>query len=215
MNKIKTSQIFQDFKASGILASMTGPDVEIRAIRPAEESGPGILVFLHDKKYVNQVTDGRPSAVVTNNELVEKLADLKETTIFISPNVNLAQALLRQKYDDYDYRQTEWPRIHPSAVIHESVRIPESVIIGPLVVIGKEVQIGENCVIMANTVIEHNTVIGENTIIQPLENRLQHDHREELLYHVGRGTRIGRLRVCPGQGFQELSHPADGPGRHR
>ena len=165
--KIKASQIFADFKQRNILDSMSGADSLITGIAPAEHCGSGDLVFVEKAELVDTVIAAKPAAIVTTKELAELLKDLAESTVFISSNVRLAQALLRQAYMDRDLYSTEWPQIHPAAVIHDSVKVPADAVIGPGAVLGRNVHIGKRAVVMANAVIEDNAHIGDETVIHP------------------------------------------------
>lgn len=165
--KIQASQIFADFKPRKILDSMTGPDSLITDIAPVEHCGPGDLVFVEKADVVEMVIAAKPAAVVTSEELLEHFNDLPEIAVLTSSNVRLAQALLRQTYVDRDLYNTEWPQIHPAAVIHESVSVPADAVIGPGAVLGRNVKIGKRAVVMANAVIEESAQIGEDTVIHP------------------------------------------------
>lgn len=165
--KIQASQILADFKKKNILESMAGTDVTITGIAPVEHCGPGDMVFVEKADLVETVAAAKPAAVVTNTELAEQFGGLTEGAVFISSNVRLAQALLRQAYIDRDLYETEWPRLHPAAVIHESVKVPLDAVIGPGVVLGRNVQIGKRAVVMANTVVEENAKIGDETVLHP------------------------------------------------
>ena len=165
--KIQASKILADFKQQNILDSMSGADVVITGIAPAERCGSGDMVFIEKDKLVESVITAKPAAIVTTTELAQRFNDLTESAVFISPNVRLAQALLRQAYVDRDLYCTEWPQIHPTAVIHESVNVPEDAVIGPGAVLGRKVQVGKRTVIMANAVIEESARIGEATVIHP------------------------------------------------
>ncbi|MDH3948423.1 MAG: UDP-3-O-(3-hydroxymyristoyl)glucosamine N-acyltransferase [Gammaproteobacteria bacterium] len=165
--KIQASQILAEFKQRNILDSMTGGDVLITGIAPVEYCGPGDMVFVEKAELVGTVIAAKPAAVVTSSELAELFNDLAGSAVLISSNVRLAQALLRQAYVDRDMYNTEWPRIHPTAVIHESVKVPADAVIGPGAVLGRKVQIGKRAVVMANTVIEENAHIGEESVIHP------------------------------------------------
>ena len=165
--KIQASQILADFKQRNILDSMTGDDVLVTGIAPVEHCGPGDMVFVEKAELVGTVIAAKPAAVVTSTELAELFNDLAGSAVLISSNVRLAQALLRQAYVDRDMYNTEWPRIHPTAVIHESVKVPADAVIGPGAVLGRKVQIGKRAVVMANTVIEENAHIGEESVIHP------------------------------------------------
>ena len=165
--KIYAAQIFLDFKQYGILGAMRGSDTLITGIAAAESCGPGDLVFVEKPELIQTVKSAQPSAVVTNAELLEHFTDMQDCAVFASTNVRLAQALLRQTYMDRDLYQTEWPRIHPMAVIHESVVIPDDAVIGPGVVLGRNVRIGQRTVVMANSVVEEDAHIGDETVLHP------------------------------------------------
>ena len=165
--KIQASQIFAEFKQRNILGSLTGADSLVTGIAPTERCGPGDLVFVEKAELVEPVITAKPAAVVTSTELAEQFHVLTETAVLTSPNVRLAQALLRQAYFDRDLYNTEWPQIHPAAVIHESVNVPADAVIGPGAVLGRNVKIGKCAVVMANAVIEENAQIGEETVIHP------------------------------------------------
>ena len=164
---ILPSAIFQDFHARGLIAEHRGGDEPILRIAPIEECAPGDLVFVDHVKYLPQVREHKPSAVVAPQAIADELADAEGLAVLVAPNVRLAIALLKQAYADRDVRDTEWPRIHPNAVIHDSVSVPEDAVIGPGVVVGKDVTLGNRVVLMANVVIEKNARIGANTVLHP------------------------------------------------
>ena len=164
---IKASQIFETFRARGILEQLTGPDSDITSIAPVERTRPGSMIFVDSPEFVEQAIKSNPAAIVTSEKLVESLSSLSSSTILTSKNVRLAQALIRQAYADYDHRDIEWPAIHPSATIHQSASIGKDAIIGPGAVIGRNVIVGEGSIIKANSVLEPNVVIGEDCILHP------------------------------------------------
>lgn len=165
--KEKASSIFAAFREQGVLSAMQGEDTLVSNIAPVDGAGPGDLVFVDSRKFVQDVLDAQPSAVVTSKALAAFFLNLTTTTVLTSPNVNLAQALLRQKYADRNVRDTEWPRIHPSAVVHDSVVLSSDAVLGPGVVLGAHVHIGSATVIMANVVVERDACIGERTVVHP------------------------------------------------
>ena len=165
--EIHASQILSDFKSRSILQALQGSDTLITGIAPVESCGPGDLVFVEKPELIETVKAAKPSAIVTPVELVEQFGDMANCAVLTSSNVRLAQALLRQAYVDRDLYHTEWPRIHPAAVIHESVVIPDDAVIGPGVVLGRNVRIGRRTVVMANSVIEENAQIGKQTVVHP------------------------------------------------
>jgi len=164
---IKASQIFETFHAQGIIDAITGPDVDITRIDPVERCGTSSLIFVDSADFTEQLIAARPAAIVAPANLAEGFSVLTSSAILTSNNVRLAQALVRQAYDDHDHRDSGWPAIHPSATIHESARIAEEVMIGPGVVISRNVQVGRGSIIKANTVVEQDAIIGEDCILHP------------------------------------------------
>ncbi|MCB1178378.1 MAG: UDP-3-O-(3-hydroxymyristoyl)glucosamine N-acyltransferase [Leptospiraceae bacterium] len=162
---LSTKEILEKFKNQGVLESLEGEAI-IKRIAPVEKCGEGDLVFVDKKDFLESIKNNQPSAVVTSNELFPKVKETGIKTIFISKNVGLAHAKIKQEYGDRNWRDTsEWGQIHPSAIIHPDTKIPSSCLVGPGSVIGKNVKLGENCVIQANVVIERNVLIGNDTII--------------------------------------------------
>lgn len=164
---ILPSEIFQRFQGQGLLAAHRGADAPVRRIAPVEECQPGDLVFVDHARYLPQVQERKPSAVVTTEAVAGQLEGAGSLALLIAPNVRLAHALLKQAYGDRDLRTVEWPRIHPSAVIHDSVAIPPDAVIGPGAVVGAGVELGARVVLMANCVVEHDASIGEGTVLHP------------------------------------------------
>lgn len=164
---IRPSEIFRQFQAQGLLSEHRGGDLAILRMAPIEECQPGDLVFVDHAKYLDRVRAQQPAAVVTTTAIADELGSSENLALLIAPNVRLAIAILKQTYADRDVRATEWPRIHPNAVIHDSVTVPDDAVIGPGVVIGKNVSLGANSVLMANVVIEHDAKIGANSVLHP------------------------------------------------
>jgi UDP-3-O-[3-hydroxymyristoyl] glucosamine N-acyltransferase len=160
------SEVFERFKDQGLIVDHRGPDQVIHGLAPIDDCAPGDLVFVDHVKYLPQVRELKPAAVVTTAAIAAELNDAG-VSLLIAPNVRLAIALLKQAYCDRDVRNVEWPRVHPSAVIHESVAVPEDAVIGPGVVLGADVSLGSGVVIMANTVVERGAKIGRETVIHP------------------------------------------------
>jgi len=151
MVDILSSEIFQDFKSEGLLVQHLGVERRITGIAPAELACINDLVFIENEKYLATLPVKGVAAIVTTQE-ISGLLKIDNTAILVAPNVRMAMAYLRQKYTDRDVYNSEWGRVHETAIIHESVIVPEDVVIGPGVVIGANVQIGSAVVIMANSV---------------------------------------------------------------
>ena len=165
--EIKISKIMDEYSKWGLFESQQGPDKVITGMPDVRKCGEGDLVFVDSEEFVNCVQNNKPSAVITTQKLAGHFKETANTSVLISSNVKLAQALMRQAYVDRDFRDNHWPRIHDYAVIHETATIPEDVTIGPGVIVSKNVNIGSNTVILANTVIEEDVKIGSDTVIHP------------------------------------------------
>lgn len=163
---ILSSEIYQDFKVQGLLVAHLGADARVTGIVPAEASGQGALVFVEHEKYLPTILGAGVAAIVTTQAIAETI-HLDDAAILVAPNVRMAMAYIRQKYADRNVYNSEWGRIHTSAIIHETVEVPDDAVIGPGVVIGAHVQLGAGVVIMANTVIEFDVIIGARTVIYP------------------------------------------------
>jgi UDP-3-O-[3-hydroxymyristoyl] glucosamine N-acyltransferase len=164
MRSLTTSRLLEELKPSGLLSDQIGPDVPIERVSPADDCGPGDLVFADAADYVDPILARRPAVVVTHPSLADKLPGF---TVLTARNVRLAQAHILQRYFDRDLHAEGWAQVHPSAVVHPSVSVPASAWIGPNAVIGANATIGERCVILPGVVIEHDAAIGEDTVVHP------------------------------------------------
>jgi UDP-3-O-[3-hydroxymyristoyl] glucosamine N-acyltransferase len=165
--QLKPSEILDRFQPQGLITGRQGPDIGITGFAPIDQCGPGDLVFVDHLKYLPALRQQRPAAVITTPAIAAELADQTELAILLAPNVRLATALVKQAYDDRNFYRTEWPRIHPSAVIHDSVAVPADAVVGPGVVVGRNVHLGDGVVLMANCVVEHDAGIGAGTVLHP------------------------------------------------
>jgi UDP-3-O-[3-hydroxymyristoyl] glucosamine N-acyltransferase len=163
----RASLIFDEFGSTGLLTSMEGDDVLLSGIASVEQCGPGDLVFVSDEDAAETIRSRQPSAVVTSPALHETLSIMPDLTVMVAPNLKLAHALIRQRYVDRDVLDSEWPAIHPSAVIGPDCEIGEGSRIGPQVVLGRGVHVGAGTAIMAGAVVEHGAVIGDRSVIHP------------------------------------------------
>ena len=184
MKLLTLSTIQQEFP--DLIDSCIGNDCQITGFGSVDLYQAGDLIFLDGKHALDQLFANPPAAIVTTPELAEKLSARKDMGVLVCEDVRLAQALIRQRYDDDNLHEHEWSRIHPSAVIHESVHIADSVTVGPGTVIGCDTLLGERLVVQANVVIENNARIGDDTLIQSN-------------VFIGRGGVVGkRVIIKPG-----------------
>jgi len=166
MNK-NISEIVSELSEWNLFINQQGPDNDITGMPDIKNCGEGDLVFVESEDYVRYVLKNKPSAIVTNEKLADQFKNLTETSLLVSTNAKLVQALMRQAYSDRDFRDNGWPQVHDSAVIHDSATLGNNVSVGPNAVISKNAHIGDNSTIMANAVIEENVKIGTDTIIHP------------------------------------------------
>lgn len=180
---LKLSELQSGFP--GVVSGRLGGDVEITGFASPQRYVAGDLIFCDDKSLIAQLAEGSPTALVTTPELASKI-NTEKTAVLVSADVKLAHAFIRQRYDDTDLQNHEWPRLHSSAVIHESASVPDTSTIGPGAVVGRNVVLGERVVVQANTVIEEAAVIGDDCVIH-------------ACVFIGHHSRIGnRVRLKPG-----------------
>ncbi|MCC6447986.1 MAG: hypothetical protein IT215_04810, partial [Chitinophagaceae bacterium] len=162
---MNTKEIFDKFHSQGLLEAVEG-EANIQKIAPVETGGNGDLVFLDKKDFLEHISKNKPSAVVTSKDFFDKVKEVGVTAVFLSKNVGLAHAKMKQAIGDRNWRDTtQWGKIHSSAIIHPDTKIPESCIVGPRVVVGKNVKIGENCVLQAGVILEENVTLGNDVIL--------------------------------------------------
>ena len=164
MKSLTLSTIQQEFP--DLVSKRLGNDGQVLGFASAEAYLPGEMIFLDGKHDLAQLLPDPPTAIATTAEQAEKLSVHKKIGILVCEDVRLAHALIRQRYDDRDLHQHEWPRIHPSAIIHPSVHVPDSATVGPGAVVGCDTVLGEGVVVQANTVIEYSSNIGDQSVLQ-------------------------------------------------
>jgi len=155
------------FAQQDLIEERLGPDRSVGRIAPVEDCGPGDLVFVDRAEYVPLVAQRRPSVAVTSSKLKEQLSGLDGLTVLLTPDVNMAQALIKQRYGGRQYDDAGWPRVHPSAVIHETATVHATTVVEPRAVIGRNVLVGERTRIMAGAVVEHDARIGSDCVVHP------------------------------------------------
>ena len=168
---IKPFQSEEIQKALGdkeLIVESIGGSVEIKNIAPIDTCGPGDLAFADKEKFLKTAVERKPSCLVLNAELKDKLTGSEPFSVILVKNVGLAHSWIRQRFGDVDFGATQdWGRIHPSAIIHPDTRVPESVVVGPGAIVGPRVQFGERCVVMAGVVVERDAVLGDDYVLHP------------------------------------------------
>lgn len=149
-----------------IVTSSNTTTAEFTQIDCVKESTATSLIFVDDE---SQMPTTAPAVMITRKDIADNLHDQSYCVIGVN-NVRLAQAKIKQAYQDYDSRDSEWGERHESAVIHPSAKLGKGVRIGPNAVIGEDVSIGAGTQVRANVVIEHGAQIGEDCIINAQVN---------------------------------------------
>ena len=162
-----TAEIIASFTAQNLIAEKIGPDRSFGRIAAVEDCAPGDLVFVDRAEYAELIGQRNPSVVVTSAKLAALMAGFDGLTLLLTPDVNMAQALIKQRFGGRRYEDAGWGRIHPSAVIHESASVHETASVEPRAVIGRNVRVGERTRIMAGAVIEHDADIGSDCVVHP------------------------------------------------
>lgn len=193
--KATVSEILREFQSNGVLTDGSGAvNQNIGRIAAVEDCGPGDLVFMDKKDYLETIQSRRPAAVVTNAALAKLFAPSDDLAVLTAANVGLAHALIKQKYGARDWERAGWSGIHVSAVVHESAEIGEGSIVEPRAVIGANVRIGKNSRVMAGAVLENGAVIGDDCVIHP-NAVVGWDCR------IGNGADIGSGSVIGSEGY--------------
>lgn len=161
---ISTTQLVDEF--ANIVIDTHGTPTEFDRIASFENSGADNLVFIQSAKQLPK----QAAVIITKSDVAEEIKAQTSSYIICVADPRLAQAKIGQHFDDYQSEDSEWSRIHPSAVIHESSVLSDNCRIGPNVVIGANCSIGDAVIIRANSVIEHDVVIGSNSIIHACVN---------------------------------------------
>jgi UDP-3-O-[3-hydroxymyristoyl] glucosamine N-acyltransferase len=198
------STLISEFPHLGL--SLRGNDAHFTAISPYEETSPGSMIFIDDLDKVVELT-AKASVIVTTAEVADAIVEEFNGAIITTNNVRLAQALIRQRYNDYQHLDHEWHQesnIHPTANVHPSATLCKGVSVGPNSSIGANCVIGEHTVIRSNSVIEHDSKIGSNCVIHNLVNIGYNTH-------IGKNIGIESGTIIGSQGY---GYASDETGQH-
>jgi len=163
-----------------IVTSSNTTTAEFTPIDCVKDSTAPSLIFVDDE---SQMPTTAPAVMITRKDIADNLHDQAYCVIGVN-NVRLAQAKIKQAYQDYDSRDSGWGEMHESAVIHPSAKLGKGVRIGPNAVIGEDVSIGAGTQVRANVVIEHGAQIGANSNI---------DRGTYLATIIGDGVKLDSL----------------------
>ena len=136
-------------------------DIEINGVSSLLEAKKGMISFLGNMKYIDQVTETQASVVVVGKDI--KLKGEVKPTIIKCDNPNKAFAKVIKLFAPPAI--TYSPGIHPSAVVSKTANIADCVCICACAVIKDGAVIGANTVIESGVCIGEETVIGKDTMI--------------------------------------------------
>jgi len=164
--------------AKKIGATVNGDETcQVNSLATLSNAKVGQIAFLANKKYYQQLSDTKASAVIIHKDFLENAP----TNALVMDNPYLGYALVAQLLDTTPKPSTA---IHPSAVIHDTVKlganvnigantviesgvtIADNVSIGSCCFIGENASIGCNTNIWANVSIYHEVKIGEHCLVQ-------------------------------------------------
>ena len=166
----------------GELARQLGGEVkgdaslEIHAVMPMDEAGPGSITFLSNPKYVPKLKTTQASAVIVSPEFAD--AD-RNLLIIDNPYLAFARAagiLMERKFPP-PVGLSDQASVHPSAQIGSEAAICPGASIGENAKIGdrvalyrgvhvaEECEVGDDTVIFPNTVLYPRSVVGKRCVI--------------------------------------------------
>jgi UDP-3-O-[3-hydroxymyristoyl] glucosamine N-acyltransferase len=178
---VTVSDIIENFPK--LLRLLRGEaETELSRPRPASAPEPGCILFLNERRLIEEAVHGPASVLVVSDadSDAEALRGASQT-LLESPSPELALAFVARAFFPVTAQKQAFDgsRVHPSAVISESASLADNIIVGPNAVIASNVRIGEECIIGANTTIEADAVIGAGS----------HVHANVFIAH---GTIIGK-----------------------
>lgn len=160
-------EVFASCKTGYRLSELkSGANILMKKFSGFEDCQPGDLVFVSDAKKIKDTLARQPSGIVVSAAEAAKIEPSDSLAVFVSEHVAVSYALMRQKYNDRDYTEGGFDRIHSTAIIHESVKVPDDAKIGPYAVIERDVKLGAGVIIQSHVLIEFEAEIGAGTIIQ-------------------------------------------------
>jgi len=144
--------------ASLVSGTIVGDEkVEIKALAPIGEAGPGELSFILDKKNLQQAADSRAAAFVCS---AEASLDGKNLIKVANPRHAMAKILAL-----FAPKNKQPKGIHKTAIVPKSCLVGKNVSIGPYVVVEETVSIGDNTIIYPHVWIGERCQIGKNVIL--------------------------------------------------
>ncbi len=163
------------------LADITGgriagnPEVEITGVSGIKEAGEGDITLLADKKYLEDISTLKASAVIVR----EDMEGLKTSMLVVdNPQYAFARALevfYKKPFEPSGVSERavigsnvslgDDVSVYPFACIGSNVTLGARVVIFPGVYIGEDVSIGDDSVVYASVTIRENVKIGNRVTV--------------------------------------------------
>ncbi len=153
------------------------PDLEITAVAPLDQAGPGEVSFLANPKYRAQLAESRAGAVlVAPGDAVPGRACLVSANPYLA--FARAVALLHPEHRPAA-GVAPGAQVHPEAeldpevaalpgcVVAEGARVGAGTVLYPGVYLGRGARVGRDCLLHANAVVRERCVLGDRVILQP------------------------------------------------
>jgi UDP-3-O-[3-hydroxymyristoyl] glucosamine N-acyltransferase len=132
-------------------------DVEITGIAGIENSGPGDLTFVSNRKYIRYIKSTRASAIILGEDIPPVNIPSLRTD---DPYLAFARAL-----EIFHVPLIPEKGIHPTAAVSEEAEIGPDSSIGAYAVIEKGCRIGAGVSIHPHVVLYPDVSIGENSVL--------------------------------------------------
>lgn len=158
----------------GMTNEVVGENVRILGISPVESCEEGDITLATSVDFLNRALSSPCAAVLVARKAYDAIGTTKRESdrpsiprsLLVTDNAALAHAWLKQRFADWKFRdESEWGRIHPSAVIHPEAQVHGTAIIGPNAVIGRGAVLGSGVTAHAGVIVEAEAVIGEDTLL--------------------------------------------------
>lgn len=156
MEKLRLDEL-----AERISCTLEGdPSVLIHGVNTLDAARPGELSFVHNEKYINQISICKASAIVVPEDLETDFRPLLRSR---DPYVTFGEAMRIF----LPRRQKPMPGIHPSAVVADSATVDPQASIGPFCFVGEGSVVQQGATVMAGAQIGDSCWIGPESWIYP------------------------------------------------
>ena len=141
------------------------PLLPISGIATLEQAGPDTISFLHNPRYVGQLTLSRAACVIVSPAMESTALTRGACIVTVDPYLYYAR--LSQLFKRRNQAGQLRPSVHPSAVVDASAQVDPSASIGPLCVVEARAFIGAQTVLKANVYVGQDCQVGQRCLLHP------------------------------------------------